>query len=45
MEMKYEDIADVTGIPEGTVKSHVFRAKRILRETLSGTAAEGYHGM
>lgn len=43
MGMTYEEITGVTGIPEGTVKSHVFRAKKILRETLSGTAAEGYH--
>ncbi len=43
MGMTYEEITGVTGIPEGTVKSHVFRAKKILREALSGTAAEGYH--
>ena len=45
MEMTYEDISVVTGTPEGTIKSNVFRAKKILRETLAGTAAEGYHGL
>lgn len=29
-----KEITDITGFPENTVKSHVFRAKKILRETL-----------
>lgn len=34
MGMKYEDISEVTGFPVNTIKSHVFRAKRDLREAL-----------
>ena len=30
--MKYEDIADRTGIPLGTVKGHLYRAKSLLRD-------------
>ena len=33
-EQPYADIADALGIPEGTVKSRVFRATRALREEL-----------
>jgi len=29
-----KEITDITGFPENTVKSHVFRAKKILRERL-----------
>jgi RNA polymerase sigma-70 factor (ECF subfamily) len=43
--MSYEDIVWTTDIPLGTVKSHVFRAKKALRRALRGTAAEDYHGM
>jgi RNA polymerase sigma-70 factor, ECF subfamily len=35
-EMKYRDIAEVLGIPEGTVKSKVFYLYRKLRERLEG---------
>jgi RNA polymerase sigma-70 factor (ECF subfamily) len=35
-ERPYREIADVLGIPEGTVKSRVFRAVRILRKQLQG---------
>lgn len=33
-DMPYADIEDVTGISLNTIKSHVFRAKKILREKL-----------
>ena len=33
-ELPYEEIAKITGFPVNTIKSHVFRAKRILRERL-----------
>lgn len=36
--LKYEEIADVMGIPEGTVKSRVFHALKKLRTRLSPTA-------
>jgi RNA polymerase sigma-70 factor, ECF subfamily len=39
----YADIGDITDIPLNTVKSNVFRAKKLLRKSLIGTAAEaGY---
>jgi len=34
-EQPYADIADALGIPEGTVKSRVFRATRLLKEELA----------
>jgi RNA polymerase sigma factor (sigma-70 family) len=33
-EMSYEEIADVTGMPLGTVKSHLFRARKLLKDRL-----------
>jgi len=32
----YREIQEITGFPVNTVKSHVFRAKKLLREKLSG---------
>ncbi|HEY4965525.1 MAG TPA: sigma factor-like helix-turn-helix DNA-binding protein, partial [Puia sp.] len=32
--MSYEELAQVTGLPEGTVKSHLFRARKMLKENL-----------
>jgi RNA polymerase sigma factor (sigma-70 family) len=32
--MTYEELTQVTGLPEGTVKSHLFRARKMLKETL-----------
>lgn len=32
--MSYEDLTQITGLPEGTVKSHLFRARKMLRENL-----------
>jgi RNA polymerase sigma-70 factor, ECF subfamily len=37
--LKYWEISDVTGYPVNTIKSHVFRAKKLLRERL-GTGME-----
>ncbi len=34
-DMPYADISEVTGLPVNTIKSHVFRAKKILREQLA----------
>jgi len=39
-DLKYSEISEVTGFPVNTIKSHVFRAKRILRERLKD-AQEG----
>lgn len=33
--MSYRDITLVTGLPEGTVKTHLFRARRRLRQEMS----------
>ncbi|HOX39158.1 MAG TPA: sigma-70 family RNA polymerase sigma factor [Candidatus Brocadiia bacterium] len=38
--MEYEEIADVTGLPLGTVKSRLHRARMQLKETLEPYAAE-----
>jgi RNA polymerase sigma-70 factor, ECF subfamily len=35
---QYEEIADVLGLPLGTVKTHLFRAKDLLRAALGPTA-------
>lgn len=37
--IKYEDLAVSLGLPLGTVKTHLFRAKRLLREALEGDLA------
>lgn len=34
-EMRYGEIADILSMPEGTVKSYLFRARRMLKERLS----------
>jgi RNA polymerase sigma-70 factor (ECF subfamily) len=33
-EMSYEEIAEVTDMPMGTVKSHLFRARKLLKDRL-----------
>jgi RNA polymerase sigma-70 factor (ECF subfamily) len=40
-EMSLADIAVVVGLPEGTVKSHLFRARRALKERLTGRVTAG----
>lgn len=34
-DLSYADIAHVTGLPEGTVKSYLFRARKTLKDNLS----------
>ena len=34
-EMSYTEITQITGLPEGTVKSYLFRARKTLKETLA----------
>ena len=42
-EMRYAEIARLLGIPEGTVKSRLFRGRRLLQQTLRGYAEDmGY---
>jgi RNA polymerase sigma-70 factor (ECF subfamily) len=38
--LSYPEIAGITGFPVNTIKSHVFRAKQLLKDALRGTAAE-----
>lgn len=33
-EMSYTEIAEILGLPEGTVKSYLFRARKLLKERL-----------
>jgi RNA polymerase sigma factor (sigma-70 family) len=33
-ELSYEEMGQITGLPEGTVKSYLFRARKQLKETL-----------
>jgi RNA polymerase sigma-70 factor (ECF subfamily) len=33
-DMTYQEIAEITGMPDGTVKSYLFRARKLLRERL-----------
>jgi len=40
-DLKYSEISEITGFPVNTIKSHVFRAKRILRERLEGMREDG----
>jgi RNA polymerase sigma-70 factor, ECF subfamily len=37
-ELRYAEIAGVLGVPEGTVKSRLFRGRRILQKVLAGYA-------
>jgi len=42
-ELRYAEIAQILGIPEGTVKSRLFRGRRLLQRQLRGYAeAMGY---
>ena len=42
-ELRYAEIAEILGVPEGTVKSRLFRGRRILQKKLVGYAVEmGY---
>lgn len=42
-EMTYTEIGDIMDLPEGTVKSYLFRARRMLRERLtSGYTKEAW---
>ncbi|MGB3315566.1 MAG: sigma-70 family RNA polymerase sigma factor [Albidovulum sp.] len=43
-DMSYRDIASVTGVPEGTVKSRVFHAKQLLTRCLSARLKIGKNG-
>lgn len=40
-EFSYQEIEQITGMPEGTVKSYLFRAKALLKEKLKFVVDEG----
>ena len=41
--LRYSEIAEILGVPEGTVKSRLFRGRRILQKQLVGYAVDmGY---
>jgi RNA polymerase sigma-70 factor (ECF subfamily) len=42
--LSYPEISRATGIPVGTLKSHIFRAKRLIRRALTGGSEEQEHG-
>jgi RNA polymerase sigma factor (sigma-70 family) len=33
-DMNYAEIGEVTGMPEGTVKNYLFRARQLLKESV-----------
>ncbi len=37
-EFSYQDIEKITGMPEGTIKSYLFRARKLLKEKLKSVA-------
>ena len=43
-EMSYQEIAEVTGMPEGTVKSYLFRARNLLKTALEKLTVGTYNG-
>ena len=36
-ELPNKDIAEITNLPEGTIKSYLFRARKLLKESISKT--------
>ncbi|MDR2101909.1 MAG: sigma-70 family RNA polymerase sigma factor [Treponema sp.] len=41
-DRSYQEIEAITGYPVNTIKSHVFRAKKLLRERLEGLTEGGF---
>jgi RNA polymerase sigma-70 factor (ECF subfamily) len=41
-ERSYQEIESITGYPVNTIKSHIFRAKKLLRDKLEGIMEGGF---
>jgi RNA polymerase sigma-70 factor (ECF subfamily) len=41
-ELSYDEIAEVTGLPLGTVKNRLFRAREMMREILVERGFSGF---
>ena len=44
-DLSYEEIADMLDFPVGTVKTHLYRAKKFLKDKLKQTRRENEHNM
>jgi RNA polymerase sigma-70 factor (ECF subfamily) len=42
--LTYNQISEITKLPINTIKSHIYRAKQLLRRHLRGTIAEEHYG-
>jgi RNA polymerase sigma factor (sigma-70 family) len=36
-EMSYAEVVEISGLPEGTVKSYLFRGRKLLKDAISGS--------
>ncbi len=41
-EMGYKEIVEITGLPEGTVKNYIFRARKLLKGMIENSELVGY---
>lgn len=41
-DLPYEDIMEITGLPEGTVKSRIHRARAMLKQRIEAQMGEGF---
>jgi len=41
-EMGYKEIVEITGLPEGTVKNYIFRARKLLKELIDNSELVSY---
>lgn len=41
-EMGYKEIVEITGLPEGTVKNYIFRARKLLKEMIGNSELVSY---
>jgi DNA-directed RNA polymerase specialized sigma24 family protein len=41
-EFSYQEIEEITGMPEGTVKNYLFRARKLLKDRLKSNFKDEY---